>query len=430
MADETTLFTQEFKTKDYYALTDYFSGTEKTTEDPVKIELQRLVGSICQRYNTYLFLGVAQPTTTPPLFQNTLSNIMAFYLTSQNGTYSNFPKPGKPATNVKVTNELVVIKSTWWKDPDDDSLKLRWEKEVLYSTDGIGGVDFNDVIKTEIEQLLSMGIGVINVEYIQPSPSEEEYSISYVKWENDKWTWYYRPALVSSDHIETGLEIGTKALLNGKYYILQATGAWVEDAAMDSGTLAELIAQDLIGVIKGRISNDIPIGNKGIFFNGDEWIWNIGSQFLPPGTMGSQSMPVPFGTKAFNTGISAIQGVEINKTYVLRENGNVEPDESDVYTGILHEFDNIVGNWVVFHDGDSLLLKSTNVFDIDAIHIQIKNLNIRKVDIYIDGASIPYSPDHLTGKVTGERLKDAGYMYHTIGVLNGTTTVNNFTYLP
>ena len=428
MADNVKLFTAEFINKESVASPDKIAGTDNTTGNPIRIDFRRLVASICQAYNTYLFQGIATPTTTPPLGESTISKLHYFYLTNTDGNYTNFLKTGKPALPITLLNEVAVIISEYWKDPDDDSMKLRWKKETLCSLDGGGGVDFNDIIKTEIAQLLSFGIGVINVEYIQPSPSEEMSAISYVKWVSNKWVWYYRPSLVSSAHITTNVEIETKVLLSGKYHTLQESGAWSEDAAISVNALTELIASDFIGVIKGRISNNIPVGSKGIFYMNNKWNWNIGN---PEGSTGSIQIDLPNGIKAFNSGISAIPGVEQYKTYILKANGDVEPDEPGTTNiGILHEFDAIVGNWAIFHSGDSLLLKSTNVFDIDAIHIQIKNLDIQKVDIYVDGSAITYSSDHLIGKVTGERLKDGGYMYHMVGIMNGTTPISTFTYLP
>jgi len=188
------------------------------------------------------------------------------------------------------------------------------------------GDEAANITDFEAEHVLKNAIGVIKVEYIQPQQQEEQYLISYVKWETNKWTWYFRLNF-SPTTKSISLTIGTKVLMNGKYYILQAAGTYVEDTAIDSRTLASLIATNLIGVIKGTISDDIPVGNKGIYYlDGPGWCWGIGSDFNQPGDIGNVTISIPNGTKAFNTGISGIPGVEQYKTYILKADGVVSPE--------------------------------------------------------------------------------------------------------
>ena len=100
-------------------------------------------------------------------------------------------------------------------------------------------------------------------------------------------------------------------------------------------TLMQHVADNLIGVIKGYLGNPMT-GLAGIRYSSGQWYWSFPNPFDPWVLIG---VTVPVGTKVFNTGDdSNIFGVEQYKTYILKENNNVELDEKEEFdTGILEK---------------------------------------------------------------------------------------------
>jgi len=192
------------------------------------------------------------------------------------------------------------------------------------SSGGGGEITWNDMqnaFELDTNWLMQYAIGVIKVTHINPTTQEEATSVSYAKWQSSQWRWYLTNSMGAQSYVV--LNNGTKALLNGKYYILKAAGAYDEDFVMDNTELVSFIANNLPGVIKGRISDDIPTGNVGIHFVAPQWVWTIPK--ANPSDIGNISINIPAGTRAFNTGVSNIPNVQQNKTYILEGNGTVTP---------------------------------------------------------------------------------------------------------
>jgi len=402
------VFTDQFTAKNSLLATDRIAGTDGGTGNPIRTQFQQILKSTCEVLNTYFYLGVATPTTNPPLFAGLQVGTMAFYLASQNGTYENFRK-NIQNEKIVIQNEIAVLQSIWVLDPGTDSTVLRWEKKSL------GGiVDVFSAFEDFTAQLMNMAIGVISATHINPLPQDE--SESYVKWEDNKWSWYFTDIVTG---IKSGvfLPLGKKVEIDGVYYVLGGNGTYKRE-------YVELLENN-IGVVSADYINETNPSNNNlpIIIAVDEGIipgykvW----KYYPYGFNGNVLYTLHVGTRVK---IKPSQGSNEAKYYILGSNG-IATEDIGSRNGITRLMSNIQN----IQDRDSLFGKVDDI-RIDDVKTSIQNKNIHRITIFCDDCYVEsqfhqFDYSHFNGTIEVFLTDDGDYWIHMFGN-DGTFNISKF----
>ena len=247
---DVKIFTSEFTAKNRFDFDDRLAGTNKDDET-CRIRIDSFLVSICEKLKTYLFLGIATPSTIPAAFSSFQQGMMGFYLTQSFGASNIYPNFKDNLNNpIQLSNELAVFLSIYVEDTTIGGAVLRWEKVTLYkltnSGSGITEAPHNnrtygrknsawseittDVTKTDLKTLQNFIaqylIGVIKIEHLN---AENGYNAS-VKYEIETglWHWYVKDTF-SNSITKILLPYKQKALLNNITYTLLPDGSFIED---------------------------------------------------------------------------------------------------------------------------------------------------------------------------------------------------------
>ena len=200
--NNTKEFTGGFTNKTLWDWNDRVAGTS-ANGTPIKTTVSNFMASITKWMNGYMFRGVAVPSTNPTA--QTHDDIQICYIASVDGTYTHF-------NNLHLDNEVAILKYTYAGD---------WMKETVFvKSVGIEDDEF-------IDDILYL-IGVPKVQFINPTVPQQSSATTFVAWINNTWTWKYKSTVNSLDY-GIFLDVGTKVLCNGVYYVLENGGMYTEE---------------------------------------------------------------------------------------------------------------------------------------------------------------------------------------------------------
>jgi hypothetical protein len=148
-------------------------------------------------------------------------------------------------------------------------------QEVTLGGGGSGGDITGDDIDNLVWFLMERMVGVPKVQYINPTQSQEQTSISYAKWVTDKWWWNTKNS-ITGETAAVPLALGTKVNMNGVYYTLKSGNQYSED-------LSKLdILQNHVGILSVGAINPLLSTDTDIYVKWEEkfgtyrWVYHVG----------------------------------------------------------------------------------------------------------------------------------------------------------